>query len=251
MLLALYAQGITADVLVGTGLGAFNAAFVASRAQTPEAAEELGRVWRDLRRDDVFPVSIRTIVGGIHGLHNHLVPDRALRRQVRRYIEFGDLSEAPVPLGLAAFDVVAGCEVLLSEGPAMDSIAGAAALPGVFPPVPIGARRLIDGSVANSTPISHAVALGAERVYILSSHRRERCRPSGSTPCGALDAAIYGLGLSVDSRLKADIARHATNSELILLPATDSPGVAPTDFDHAGRLISEAHVASRIHLRGL
>jgi NTE family protein len=248
MLLALYAQGITADVLVGTGLGAFNAAFVASRAQTPEAAEELGRVWRDLRRDDVFPVSIRTIVGGIHGLHNHLVPDRALRRQVRRYIEFGDLSEAPVPLGLVAFDVVAGSEVLLSEGPAMDSIAAAAALPGVFPPVPIGARRLIDGSVS-STPISQAVALGAERVYILSSH--EWRRPIGSKPCGALDAAIYGLGLSADSRLKADIVRHSTNSELILLPATDSPGVAPTDFDHTGRLIGEAHVAGRNHLRGL
>ncbi len=29
-----------------------------------------------------------------------------------------------------------------------------------------GDRRLVDGGVVNSTPISHAVELGAERIYV-------------------------------------------------------------------------------------
>lgn len=243
MLRALYERGIAADVLVATGLGAFNAAFVASRPQTPATAGDLARVWCSIHREDIFPVSVRTLVSGFSGQRNHLVSDLALRRQVRRYIEFADLAEASVPLHLLAFDVIAGCEELLSRGPALDSIAAAAALPGVFPAVAIGDQRLIDGSVVNNTPISHAVALGAERIYILPT--QERWHPLGRAPYGALDAAIYGLGLHVDGRLRADIARYASYAELIPLPAPNSLPVQPTDFDHAGRLINEAHTATR------
>jgi NTE family protein len=243
MLHALYERGIAADVLVATGLGALNAAFVASRPQTPATARELGRIWCSIHREDVFPVSVRTLVGGFSGQRNHLVSDRALRRQVHRYVEFEDLAEAYVPLHLVAFDVIEGREELLSQGPAVESITAAAALPGVFPPVLIGERRLIDGSVVNNTPISHAVALGAERIYILAT--QERWHPLGRAPYGALDAAIYGLGLHVDGRLKADIARYSSDAELIPLPAPNSLPVQPTDFDHAVRLISEAHAATR------
>src|SRR5260370_2661526 len=55
MLSALYEQGVAADLLVGTSVGALNAAFVASRPQTPETADELARVGRRLRPGDGFP----------------------------------------------------------------------------------------------------------------------------------------------------------------------------------------------------
>src|SRR3954451_4763896 len=65
MLRALYERGITADLLVGTSVGALNAAFIASRPQTVTTAKELARVWRALQRDDVFPINIRTVVNGL------------------------------------------------------------------------------------------------------------------------------------------------------------------------------------------
>jgi len=67
MLEALYERGIVPDVLVATSVGALNAAFIASRAQTVAAARALARVWRDLRREDVFPVSLSALVGGLCG----------------------------------------------------------------------------------------------------------------------------------------------------------------------------------------
>ena len=219
------------------------------RPQTPATVEELARAWRGLRREDVFPVSVRTLVGGLSGQRDHLVSDRALRRKMRRYIEFDDLSEAPVPMHAVAFDVIAGCEVLLSQGPALDAIAAASALPGVFPPVPVAGRRLIDGSVVNNTPISHAVALGAERIYVLPA--QERWHPLRPAPRGALDSAIHALGVLVDGRLTADLARYASEAELIVLPAPNSLEVQPTDFDHSDLLIGEATVASRAVLATL
>ena len=243
MLRALYEQGVAADLLVGTSVGALNAAFVASRAPTPATANELARVWRGLQREDIFPVSLRTLVGGLCRQRDHLVPDSELRRLMGRYIEFDDLAEAAVPLHLVAFDVIEGREVLVSDGPALDAIAAAAAIPGVFPPVSIGGRRLIDGGVVNNTPISHAVELGAERIYVLPT--QQPGRPLGRAPRGALDAAIYGLGLLVDGKLEADIARYSSEVELIVLPAPNPHGVQPTDFEHSSRLIGQAHTACR------
>jgi NTE family protein len=243
MLGALYELGVRADLFVGTSVGALNAAFVASRPQTPETAEELARVWRRLQREDVFPVSLSALVGGLRGHRDHLVPDRALRLQVRRYVEFKDLADAAIPLHVVAFDVIEGREVLLSDGPAHDAIAGACALPGVFPPVPVGGRCLIDGGVVNNTPISHAVELGAERIYVLPT--QERSNALRRAPRGALDTAIYGLGVLVDGRLNTDIERYSGETELIVLPAPNPQQVQPTDFDHSSHLIGEARAASR------
>jgi predicted acylesterase/phospholipase RssA len=167
MLRALYERGITADVLVATSVGALNAAFIASRPQTPETTAELARVWRRIERADAFPLSLRTIVGGVAGQRDHLVPARGLRQIVERHVELEDLSDAPVPLSVIAFDVITGAETVLCDGSAPDAIVAACAIPGIFPPVAIGDKLLVDGGVVNNTPIGHAVELGAERIYVL------------------------------------------------------------------------------------
>jgi NTE family protein len=246
MLRALFERGITADLLVGTSVGALNAAFVAARPQTPAAAGELSRIWLGLQREDIFPVSLRAVVGGLCGQRDHLVSADSLRRQVRRYVGLQDLSDAPIPLHVVAFDVIEGREVLLSRGPALDAIVAAASVPGVFPPVAIGERRLIDAGVVNNTPISHAVELGAQRIYVLPT--QERWRRPGPAPRRALDAAMYGIGLLLDGRLEAYVERYSSEAELIVLPAPNPTNVQPTDFDHTSRLIGAAHAASRAML---
>jgi NTE family protein len=246
MLHALYERGIVPDLLVATSVGALNAAFVASRPQAVTTAQELGRVWRNLEREDIFPVSMSALIGGFCGPRNHLVPDHVLRRLVRRHLELEDLASAAVPLHLVAFDLVAGRELLLSEGSAVEAVVAAASIPGVFPPVEIADRCLIDGSVVNNTPISHAVELGAERIFVLPT------RDPGSLPerpaQSALDTALHGLGPLLEGRLQADIARYSRYVELVVLPAANRAGVQPTSFDHADRLIKEALIAARAQL---
>ena len=247
MLQALYERGITPDFLVGTSVGALNAAFVASRLQSPQTATELGRVWRDLQRQDVFPLSMSALVGGVCGRRDHLVSDRELRRLIRRYIQFEDVADAAIPLHLVAFDLIEGCELLLSEGPAAEAIAASASIPGIFPPVAIGERRLIDGGVVNNTPISHAVELGAERIYILPT-QAPHDRPT-RIPTGALDAVIQGVHLLVGCRVEADVARYSAEAELIMLPAPNAGCVQPTSFEHSHRLITDARAAARTALQ--
>lgn len=248
MLEALYERGVAPDMLVGTSAGALNAAFIASRPQTTDTACALGRVWRRLAREDIFPVSISALVGGFWGRRDHLVPDRGLRRLVRRHIEFDDLTDSPIPLHLVAFDLTARQEQLLSAGPAVDAVVAAASIAGVFPPVVIGGRRLVDGGVVNNTPISHAVELGAERIYVLPTQDPSSTR-GGYSPRSALDAAIYGVRLLIESRLQGEIERYASDVELIVLPAPNPRQVQPTSFEHAAGLMADARAAARAELQ--
>jgi NTE family protein len=125
----------------------------------------------------------------------------------------------------------------------VDAVAAAASIPGVFPPVEIDHHRLIDGGVVNNTPISHAVELGAERIYVLPTWDRGSLprRP----PQSALDAALYGLRTLVDGRLDADVAQYSEEVELVLLPAPNPAGIQPTSFGHSGHLIGQAFEAAR------
>ena len=66
-----------------------------------------------------------------------------------------------------ATDVLTGSEVRLSQGPLPEAVLASAAIPGVLPSVDWQGRDLMDGGVANNTPISHAIELGARQVYVL------------------------------------------------------------------------------------
>ena len=246
MLKALYELAIVPDLLVAASAGALNAAFVASRPQRVSTAHQLGRIWRTLERDDVFPVSLSALVGGVCGRRDHLVPASGLRRLVRRHVEFEDLSETAIPVHLVTVDLADGRELLLSTGPAVEAVTASAAIPGVFPPVMLDGHCLVDGGMINNTPISHAVNLGAERVYVLPTQRPQH--QLQRLPATALDAAICGLGLLVNNRLEADIARYEHRVELIVLPPPDTTGIQPTCFEHSARLIREAYLAARTTL---
>jgi NTE family protein len=238
MLRALYERGISPDMLVGASVGALNAAFVASRPQAPATADELARIWASIERHDVFPLDVTRVIGGLFGRRDHVVGAHALRRIVRRHLGFDDLAQAPIPLHVAAYDPASGREVLLSSGPAVDSLMAATAIPGVLPPVSVGGRRLVDASVVSGAPISHAVSLGAERIYVLPT--RDRPRATCGLPRTAIDAALVALGARTAEALRADVARHAKDAEVILLPAPSDHALQPTDFAHARQLTFEA-----------
>ena len=245
MLQALYEHGIRPDLLVGTSAGAINAAFIASRPPTADTAFALQNVWRSLNRGDVFPANPIRAGLGLLGLRDHSVSAGALRRLIRRHIEFERLEDSPVSIHVVAADALTGDEVRLSAGSAVDAILASAAVPGVFAPVRWESQLLMDGGVVNNTPISHAVELGADRVIVLQA--------IGSAPLRRLPRAAWAAGLIAVSRvltrrLADDIARYAGAAELIVLSASPLGGILPTDFGRADDLIAHGRQQARARL---
>ena len=242
MLRALYEREISPDVIVGTSAGALNGAFIASRPQTVHTADQLADTWRSLRRGSVFPLNPITGLLGFVGRRDHLVPASALTRLIDRHVERERLDELPIPLHVVAVDVITGEELLLSSGNLRDAILASAAVPGVLEPVTWGDRVLMDGGVANNTPISHAIALGAQRIYVLPTGHA--CSLDGPPP-SALAMALHAISLLTQRRLIDDIQRHRRHAKLIVLPPPCPLGTQPIDFDHADELIARSLAGAR------
>ena len=237
MLRALYERGIRPDVIVGTSAGALNGAFIASRPQTPETADALADVWRPMRRSRVFPLNPVLGLLGFLGASDSLVPQSGLERIIERHIEHARLEELPIALHVVAVDVITAEELLLSEGCLRAALLASAAIPGILSPVPWGEHMLMDGGVANNTPISHAVALGAGRIYVLPAGHACALERAPRT---ALGMAVHAVSLLVQRRLVDDVERHRDDAQIIVLPPPCPLDVQPIDFGRADELIAQA-----------
>ena len=248
MLRALYEREIAADFVVGTSAGALNGAFIASRPQTVETADALGAIWRGLRRGQVFPLNPLTGLLGFLGSRDHLVPDSGLRRLIGRHVLDCDrLEDLPLPLHVVAVDVLTGEELRLSSGPIVDAVMASASIPAVLPPVSWEDRDLMDGGVANNTPISHAVELGAEEIYVMpTGHACALEEP----PKGALGMALHAISLLTHRRLLDDVEKHRDDAKLVVLPPPCPLAIQPIDFDHADTLIERGYSGASEFLDG-
>ena len=246
MLRVLVKRGVVPDLIVGNSVGALNGAWLAGDPSL-DGVEALAEIWCSIRRSDVFPVDPLGSLLALLGRRRHLVPVDGLERLLRRHLPFARLEDARVPLHVVATEVTTGQEVLLSEGEAVPAILASAALPGVYPPVTVASRELMDGAVVNNTPISHAVRLGASVVYVLPTGYA--CSLAES-PSSALGMALQALTLLVEQRLMHDVARYEDEVELHVIPPLCPLSVSPADFTRSSYLMDRARAATGRWLDG-
>lgn len=240
MLLALAEAGVVPDLIIGASVGAVNAAWLAGRPGLDGTAD-LAAIWRSVRRDDIFPLHPLGGLLGFAGRRNHLVDPSRFRRLLAGHLGYQDLENAAVPVRVVATDVATGAEIVLVRGNTVHAVAASTAIPGVFPPVRVDGRDLMDGGVSNNTPIAHALDEGATTVYVLpTGYACALDRP----PRSALGMALHAVSLLVQQRLAADVARRWEDVDLRIVPPLCPLAVSPVDFGHTGRLIDEAYEAT-------
>lgn len=157
VLRALQAADIEADIICGTSIGAVvGGCFLAGKLDELEAwARSLTRLKIMSYLD--FHVRMPSLIGGerlIRELEGHLGPV-AIENLPRRF-------------ATVATDLTTGHEVWLHEGPLVEAIRASFSLPGIFPPVLIRNRWLVDGALVNPVPVSLCVAQGATLVIAVN-----------------------------------------------------------------------------------
>lgn len=245
MLQALLLAGVRPHLLIGTSVGAINAAWIAGRPDH-QSALELGEIWLSMRRQDVFPISPFTGARGLLGRSNHFISNDNLRDILQEHIPFKRLEHAAVPLHVVATELKNGRAAVMSSGPAIPALLASTAIPGVFPPVSIGHRDYIDGGVANHTPLTVAIELGAKTIFVL---------PVGypwlnNEPTSALGMALHALARIVEQKLDADVTANRGIADIHVLPARGLADVSPADFSHTKELIDWGHRQTRQYLGG-
>lgn len=146
MLEALVAHGVRADFVVGTSLGAINAAAFAAGRST----EQISEFWLWMH-DEVLASPMRAIARGLTSRQARRQEEQ-VREQLAALLP-DSFAELAVPLRLLTTELESGNEVVLDSGDLPEAVMASCALPGVFPPVEIDGSMLIDGGLVAGMPL--------------------------------------------------------------------------------------------------
>ena len=149
----LVAHGITPNVVVGTSIGAVVGGAYASGHL--DAVEEWARSLQP--RNILSYLDIRLNGSGLIG-------GAKLAAEIEAAMGPTLIEDLPMKFATVATEVRTGHEIWLTHGPMVDAMRASYALPGIFSPVLVGDRWLVDGALVNPVPVSAARALGAEIV---------------------------------------------------------------------------------------
>jgi NTE family protein len=167
MLRAVHEAGLAPDMLVGTSVGALNAAFIGGGFTSSRVAE-LAEIWRSIRTADVFAgLGLWSAARALLGWGTLASPSR-LRSVVDRYLPASH-ADLAIPTTVVAADHATGRAVLLKGGDLRSNVMASAAIPGVFPPVTNGEQTLLDGGVVAHVPILQAMDLGCRTMFVFDA----------------------------------------------------------------------------------
>ena len=73
-------------------------------------------------------------------------------------------TDTKIPFAVVAADLVKGEKVILNQGKLFDALLASSSIPGMFPPVILDKKILVDGGIVDVVPIQSAQSLGANFV---------------------------------------------------------------------------------------
>jgi NTE family protein len=157
VLRTLAAKGIRPDIIAGTSIGA-----VAGGCYAAGHLDGFEEWARKLTRRRVFGYLDFSLAGA------GLIGGARLAETLRTTLGNMTFEELTLPFAAIATEIGTGHEIWITRGRLVEALHASYALPGVFSPVSLGGRWLMDGALVNPVPVSAARALGARVVIAVN-----------------------------------------------------------------------------------
>jgi NTE family protein len=166
------------------------------------------------------------------------------------------VEDLQVPFQCVAASIERAAEHWFDHGELADVLLASCAVPGILPPVRIGDEHFIDGGIVNSIPVSRAVLLGANEIYVLQVGRLEKPLQPPRWPW---EVGLVAFEVARRHRFAYDLASLPERVKLHVLPTGGT--AAPAYNDLAGqvrvrravrtvqRQIESAHEATLAYLK--
>jgi NTE family protein len=216
-------ENIPVNIVAGTSVGALIGALYCG-GLSPTELEEVSRSCR-------FTTFARWTVSRYGFASN----DRMVSF-LTRSLKVKSFEELRIPLGVTATDFNTGQGVVFHSGSIIDPVRASCAYPGMFLPVNIGGRWLVDGMLSHPVPTRPLRDMGADRV--LAVHLKGQWSKDGA-PRHLFD--VIGQSFAIAQDMMSHLWRGA--ADLVIEP--DVSGFAYDDFKRAGELIRSGEVAMR------
>ncbi|MCO5970964.1 patatin-like phospholipase family protein [Actinoallomurus soli] len=252
MLRALAEAGIRPDLIVGTSVGAFNGAFVASDPE--KAADLLTQAWQGKGAGSVFAGSFFSRVSTLIRSGTHLHSTELLATALDALIPADRIEDLAVPFHCVAANIERAEARWFTRGPLVPAVLASCAVPGVLPPVRIGDEHFYDGGLVHSIPIGRALREGARTVYVLQVGRIEKPLTAPTRPW---QVGLVAFEIARRHRFAEEMAELPDDVTVHLLPTGSngqSVGLSQLRYRDASRVetnIERAYEASRAYLSRL
>lgn len=248
----LFERGIRPQMLVGTSAGAVNAAYLAVHP-TLEGVRELGRLWREVDRDVVYPRNPLVVAWRLLAREDSIFPNRRFREfvqasmppEVRRFSDIQD-----VRLYITATNLNTGELRVFGDNPSdavLDAVMASTALPPFHPPWTCDGWQYIDGGAVANLPVRVAVDRGATEIYAIHVVPREM-----EGPVSGVVKVTIGSTFAVLSRLaQEELEDVATMPEVTVhyVKLDAFHHVSPLDFRWSAEMIEEGRRVMEAYLR--
>ncbi|KPP99286.1 MAG: phospholipase [Marinobacter sp. HL-58] len=255
-------MNIPVDIVVGTSAGSAVGALYASGMEVHDIEERFiqmdwvssfrddpGRAYKPVRRkrqDWRFPVApgIGVRADGLH-LGGGIIAGQnlgfILNELTRSASLVEDFDELAIPFRAVATDLETGEEVVIGKGNLSEAIRASMSIPGVYAPVTLDGRLLVDGGVANNMPVSVARDLGADIIIAVDITdpllEREQIREAYSV--------VGQLTTMMTRRNTEQQLELLTDRDILIRP--DLEGLSSADFYQAPALFELGASGARKH----
>ncbi|MCP1560120.1 UNVERIFIED_ORG: NTE family protein [Methylorubrum zatmanii] len=140
-----------------------------------------------------------------------LIAGERLRRRLARELDGFRIEDLRLAFASVATELGTGHEVWLSRGPLVEAVRASYAIPGIFPPVALEGRLLMDGTLVNPVPVRLARELGADLVICVNLACETRApatviRPEQDDPL--FDAPDEPIERAIEQTLEATVRRR-------------------------------------------
>lgn len=216
ILKALEAADIPINFVAGTSVGALIGAAYCSGVTPSELEEIAARVrFRDLARWTLSRYGFAT--------------NQRMIAFLDRVLKVKTFEELRIPLAITATDFASGDGVVFRSGPLADPVRASCAYPGVFLPVMVSGRLLVDGMLAHSLPTQPVRDMGADRVIAVSLRSRWS---ENEGPKHIFD--VIGQCFSIAQNMTCVSSKQC--ADIVIEP--DVTGFRYDDFEHSADLVA-------------
>lgn len=222
---ALMEHGIIFDLIIGTSIGAINAACVAQ-----DDFERWQQMWCRIRCEDVFhPLNLKRVMQLFRGQCKGILDNSPLEQLLRRNLDLERIKMSRSIVGWCMTDLctqttsLATADMMADLDELVDTLMASSAVPLAFPPRSVGGTGLyIDGGMVRNTPMKFALDLGIQEIYAVLLHSNSPDNP----PAHFMDYFDRVMDVLFDSSAKNAIGFAHFYNSVLQRNATD-PGAGP------------------------
>jgi len=150
-----------------------------------------------------------------------------------------DFNEFRIPLRVVAANIETGQAVVISRGDLPTAVRASMSVPGVFAPVEMDGRLLVDGGVVNNLPMDVVRGMGADRLIVVELNADLKKKDELQNPLSTA-GQIISLLLAQNSALQK---KTLTRKDILIEP--NLKGYSAVDFGKATELIALGEEAAR------